>query len=153
MIYNLSLVLKYSPYALNLPCELAVTCRCQLGFYNTGSNVQECLIICSASKQRWGPCEELSAKDSGSLRHAEIPTTTDTFRISDNKKSLTSYLWSHSESKLIYVSFIVVNYHIFCFASLRHCVVHLYARVSQEITFIMQVCCGVFIVSSNKYRW
>ena len=153
MIYNLSLVLKYTPYALKLSCELAVTCRCQLGFHNAGSDVQECLIICSATKQRWGPREELSATDSGSLRHAELPSATDTFRLSVNKKSLTSYLWSYSESKLIYVSFIMVNYHVFCFASLNHSAVHLYTRVGQEITFTMHVCCVVFIVSSNKYGW
>jgi len=99
MIYNLSLVLKYSHYALKLLCELAVTCRCQLGFYNAGSDVQKCLIVCSATKQRRGPREELSATDSGSLRHAELPSTTDTFWLSVNKKSVTSYLWSHSESK------------------------------------------------------
>ena len=51
------------------------------------------------------------------------------------------------------VSFIMVNYHIFCFASLSHSVVHLYTRVSREITFTLRVCCGVFIVSSNKYKW
>jgi hypothetical protein len=111
----MSLVFKYALYALKLSYELSVICRCKLGFYNTGSDIQECLTICTAFKQRWGPCEELSATDPCSLRHAELPSTTDTFRISVNKKSLTSYLWSYSESKLIYISFIVVNYLLLLF--------------------------------------
>ena len=138
------LVLKYSHYTLKLLCELVVTCRCKLGFFNAGPDVQECPIICSASKQCRGPREELSATDSGSLRHADLPSTTDTFRLFVNKKSLTSYLWSHSQSKFICVIFIMVKYHISCFASLSYTVVHLYTRVGQEITFKMHVCFGVY---------
>lgn len=118
IIHNLSFVLKCSLQALKLSCELTVTCRSKLGFYDASSDVQECLVVCSATKQRRGPCEELSTTDSGSVRHAELPSNTDTVRLSVNKKSLTSCLWSHSESKLIYVSFIMVNYHFFCFVLL-----------------------------------
>jgi len=112
---------------LNNVCFLS---RCELGLIDTGTNIQECLIICTTVKQCWRPCKELSATDSGSLRHAKLPSTTDRFCISFNKKSLTTYLWPHIESKwtsqwtieffislpflLIMMRFVMHNIRLFC---------------------------------------